>query len=211
MKIFCALLLLVLVGFVPVDAQAQVGTSCMGCMPRTGQVYDSTKTTPAPPFTTSASTGEVYIPPREVIVTVPGPSAPVPTSNDPTSFSSTKFTCSAGGVGHNGAQGAALTLYQNIGGRCADTEGLTFWATNLVNCVAGNPKYGWGVANAADTSFYMSELGRCGIVAGVTDNINTSADQNSMNQVCANDAATRGFVTTAYTYVRGASSSICSK
>lgn len=211
MKRLHAFFALALLGLVPSAAQAQAGTSCIGCMPRTGPVYDSTMTTPAPSFTTSASTGSVYIPPREVVVTVPAPAPPVFNPMDPTSFSSTKFTCSAGGVGHEGAKGASLTLYQNVGGRCADTDGLTFWATTLVNCVAAHPDYGWGTANSAHADFYVSQLLPCGITAGITGNINSTADQASMNQLCANDAATRGFITRAYSYVRGPYSSTCSK
>ena len=207
MKGLYVLLLLVLVGFVRVDAQAQVGTSCMGCMPRTGQVYDSTKTAPAPSFTTSASTGDVYIPPREVIVTVPGPSIPSPVGNDPTSFESTRFTCDVSGVGIDGASGATVALYKSLGGRCADTEGMTFWATNLVNCVAR--ENGWEYANSMGVNGYSGWTSFCGIGAGINENINV--DQPSMNGICAADAATRGFATTAYNYVRGPSSRTCSK
>jgi hypothetical protein len=205
MKDLYALLGLVLVGFCPMNAQAQVGTSCMGCMPRTGQVYDSTKTTPSPSFTTSASTGEVYIPPREIIVTVPGPSAPVPVGNDPFSFTSTQFTCSAGGVGNDGARGAILAIYKDVGGRCADESGLTWWSSNLVNCVA--TAYGWGFANAMSTGQYSAVVSDpCNISLG-----NLAVDQPSMDQLCRDDAATRGFLTNAYSYVRGRDSAICSK
>jgi hypothetical protein len=214
MKVLLALLATVGMWMTASVAHAQMGTACIGCMPRTGPVFDSTMTTPAPSFSTTAGTGDVYIPPREVIVTVPGPvvvTPPAANPMDPSSFSSTKFTCSAGGVGNAGAQGAALTLYQNIGGRCADTEGLAFWATTLVNCVAANPDYGWSAANSAGPEFYMLQLSPCGITSGVTSNINTPADQASMNQICANDAATRGFVTNAYSYIRGQYSATCGK
>lgn len=210
MKVLYALLMLVLVGIVPVEAQAQVGTSCMGCMPRTGQVYDSTKTMPAPSFTTSASTGDVYIPPREVIVTVPGPSTttPAPSSNDPYSFSSTKFTCSAGGsAGIDAAAGAALALYKSQGNRCADTDGMTYWATVWMNCIAREE--GWPIANAANTAYYASKDAMCKISAGMG---NLAVDQGSMNGLCAADASTRGFVSpSSYQYVRSTSSTICSK
>lgn len=214
MKFLYSLFMLALVSLAPLGAQAQMGTSCLGCMPRTGQVYDSTMTTPAPSFTTSASTGDVYIPPREVIITVPVavPSPPAPAANDPNSFSSTMFTCSAGGIGNDGAKAAALTLYKNIGGRCADTEGLQFWATVLVNCIAANPDYGWGVANSQGQSFYEGKLGDCGITSGITGNVNTSDDQASMSNICVQDASTRGFISpNSYSYSRGPSSSTCTK
>ena len=105
MRMLFALLVLIGMGLgidVPL-AQAQTGMPCLGCMPRTGPVFDSTMTTPAPSFTTSAGTGDIYIPPREVIVTVPGPvvvTPPAANPMDPSSFISTKFTCSAGGIGH---------------------------------------------------------------------------------------------------------------
>jgi len=208
MKVLYVMSLLLLVGIVPVGAQAQVGTSCMGCMPRTGQVYDSTRTTPAPSFTTSASTGGVYIPPREVIVTVPGPSvtSPAPVGNDPYTFISTQFTCSAGGVGNDGARGAVLALYKNNGSRCADESGLTWWAAALVNCVANSE--GWSKANSWGTAEYAAWSYGCNIDNGMG---NLAVDQPAMDQLCANDAATRGFATTAYRYVRGRDSATCSK
>lgn len=191
--------------FPPLATQAQIGTSCLGCMPRTGPVYDSTMTTPSPPFTTSASTGDVYIPPREVIITVPGPAAPPPpVGNDPQSFSSTQFVCSAGGVGLDGARGAVLDIYKNSGGRCADTEGLTWWSTNLHNCVA--VKRSWDFANSANSAEMSSFVAGCNI--GLD---NLGSDQPSMNALCSKDAGTRGFVTTAYNYVRGRDSDVCSK
>lgn len=191
----------------PLMVHGQMGTACIGCMPRTGPVYDSTMTTPAPAFTTSASTGDVYIPPREVTVTVPGPMPPGSVSNDPYSFESTKFTCNAGGVGMDGAAGATLALYKSLGGRCADSDGMMYWATNLVNCVAG--KEGWSYANGLDTGGYSGYTNNCGIDAGIDANI--GVDQPSMNAICAADAATRGFATTAYNYVRGTYSTTCSK
>lgn len=200
--IFFAALLLCLS---PLAAHAQMVPGCLGCMPRTGPVYDSTMTTPSPPFTTWATTGDVYIPPREVIITVPGPSSPpAPAGNDPTSFSSALFTCSAGGSGLEAAKSSVLNRYKSEGGRCADTEGLTWWSANLHSCVAG--KVGWDGANMMDASQFSTYHGTCGINLG-----NLAIDQPAMDALCSRDASTRGFVTNAYRYQRSANSDICTK
>jgi hypothetical protein len=208
MKVLLALLVVVGTWMTVSVAHAQMGTACIGCMPRTGPVFDSTMTTPAPSFSTTAGTGDVYIPPREVIVTVPGPVVVTPPAwNDPDSFHSTQFTCAAGGVGNDGARGAVLALYKDLGGRCADEGGLAFWATTLVNCIA--TRRGWPTALGMDTGAYSAFTSDpCQIEQGMG---NLSSDQSSMDGKCAEDASTRGFATMSYRYIRGRDSDLCKK
>ena len=208
MKLLKILISLILACAGHVIGQAQIVPSCLGCMPRTGKVVDSTMTSPSPPFTTSAQTGDIYIPPREVRVEVATP-APAP-AGDPTSFqATTTFLCSKGGTGaYNRADAAVITAYQSVLKRCADAGGMQFWGTELANCVAG--VIGWDAANAAPVTAFTSKLVDCGTNAGLKEK--AAGDEAGVNALCSTAATGLGYSSaSSYKYVYGAFSQTCSK
>lgn len=185
---------------------------CLGCFPRTGPVYDSTHVTPAPPFTTSASTGNVYIPPREVIVTIPGP--PSPPASDPTNpstFQLAGFNCGpASGTGAQAMDNYVAYIY-TMGGRCADPE-RAYWTGGLRQWISAN----MGTPFAEAISFYgVSEFvgpNTTGTQANILGNVGSGSDRAAMTRLCQETAANLGYISpSAYSFVFSTSSATCSK
>ncbi len=201
--LFLGLGFLALTAVVPASAQGTPG--CPGCMPKIQRIWDSTHVTPAPSFTTSASTGAVHIPPRIIEVQVPAPVQP-PANTDFGFFETTLFQCVfPDGSGMNGALAAVASWYKEIGGRCPDGRGMEGHAALLYSC--GYLAVGEEVDRKKASWFRNVE---CTAKANISGVINTQQDVDGVNAICRAEAKGRPNAS-AYKYVRSPTSTTCSR
>lgn len=188
-------------------ATSQGTPGCPGCMPKIQRIWDSTHVTPAPSFTTSASTGAVHIPPRIVEVQVP---APPPVNTDRASFSLPEtFICIvADGFGKNAARAVVLRYFKDIGGRCPDSGGLEHFTTAQWNCSTGH----LGDELASKLTANGHRALKCDVMSHIERDIKTQADIDATNRFCSNSARGQGYANhESYRYVRGPNSDVCSR